>query len=153
MLVLYYNYKLQSKQKILSFIYVKKSNFIESKQYHWHCCKISALMQKSDPPQFCHYNCIFANIWYLILLIQLIIIVLRIFIFYKQRVLAYFWGRKDSAICASRNRSGACVSYCAVHMEWAINSLFMPTPLSFRPENDALFIKHKYAQDYVKWLN
>ena len=35
--------------------------------------------------------------------------------FYKQRVLANFWGRKDSAICASRKRSGAC--YCAVHME------------------------------------
>ena len=28
--------------------------------------------------------------------------------FYKQRVLANFWGRKDSAICASRKRSGAC---------------------------------------------
>ena len=66
-----------------------------------------ALMQKSDPPQFCHYKCIFANIWYLILLIQSIIIILRIFMFYKQRVLAYFWGRKDSAICASRKRSGA----------------------------------------------
>ena len=45
--------------------------------------------------------------------------------FYKQRVLANFWGRKDSAICASRKRSGAC--YSAVHMKWAINSLFMPT--------------------------
>ena len=37
--------------------------------------------------------------------------------FYKQHVLANFWGRKDSAICASRKRSGAC--YWAVHMEWA----------------------------------
>ena len=25
-------------------------------------------MYKSDPPQFCHYNCIFANNLYLILL-------------------------------------------------------------------------------------
>ena len=55
-------------------------------------------MYKSDPPQFCHYNCIFANIWYLIWLIQSIIIILCIFMFYKQRVLAGFWGRKDSAV-------------------------------------------------------
>ena len=74
--------------------------------------------------------------------------------FYKQRVLANFWGRKDSAICASRKRSGAC--YSAVHMKWAINSLFMPTALSFRPQKsakDALYIKHKYAQDEYNWLN
>ena len=55
-------------------------------------------MQNSDPPQFCHYKCIFANIWYLILLIQSSNIILRIFMFYKQRVLADFWGRKDSAV-------------------------------------------------------
>ena len=42
--------------------------------------------------------------------------------FYKQRVLANVWGRKDSTICASRKRSGAC--FGAVHMKWAINSLF-----------------------------
>ena len=81
-------------------------------------------MYKSDPPQCCYYISIFANIWYLIKLINSIIIILRVFMFYKQRVLANFWanfwGRKDSAICASRKRSGAC--YCAVHMEWAINS-------------------------------
>ena len=90
-------------------------------------------MYKSDPPQCCYYISIFANIWYLIKLIYSIIIILRVFMFYKQRVLANFWGRKDSAICASRKRSGACycavasrkrsgACYCAVHMEWAINS-------------------------------
>ena len=82
-------------------------------------------MYKSDPPQCCYYISIFANIWYLIKLIHSIIIILRVFMFYKQRVLANFWGRKDSANCASRKRRGAC--YCAVHMKWAINSLFMPT--------------------------
>ena len=88
-----------------------------------------AFMYKSDPPQCCYYICIFANIWYFIILIHSIIIILRVFMFYKQRVLANFWGRKDSAICASRKRSRAC--YCVVHMKWAINSLFMPTTLSF----------------------
>ena len=82
-------------------------------------------MYKSDPPQCCYYISMFANIWYLIKLIHSIIIILRVFMFYKQRVLANFWGRKDSANCASRKRRGAC--YCAVHMKWAINSLFMPT--------------------------
>ena len=43
-------------------------------------------------------NCIFANIWYLILSILSIIMILRIFMFYIQRVLADFWGRKDSAV-------------------------------------------------------
>ena len=66
-------------------------------------------MYKSDPPQCCYYISIFANIWYLIKLIHSIIIILRVFMFYKQRVLANFWGRKDSAICFinSRKRSGA----------------------------------------------
>ena len=57
-------------------------------------------MYKSDPPQCCYYISIFANIWYLIKLIHSITIILRVFMFYKQRVLANFWGRKDSAICA-----------------------------------------------------
>ena len=92
-------------------------------------------MYKSDPPQCCYYISIFANIWYLIKLIHSIIIILRVFMFYKQRVLANFWGRKDSAICASRKRSGAC--YSAERTKWAINSLFMPTALSFRPQKSA----------------
>ena len=94
-----------------------------------------ALMYKSDPHQCCYYISIFANIWYLIKLIHSIIIILRVFMFHKQRVLAIFWGRKYSTICASRKRSGAC--YCAEHMKWAINSLFMPTALSFRPQKSA----------------
>ena len=94
-----------------------------------------ALMYKSDLPQCCYYISSFANIWYLIKLIHSIIIILRVFMFYKQRVLANFWGRKESAICASCKRSGAC--YCAVHMKWAINSLFMLTTLSFRPQKSA----------------
>ena len=40
---------------------------------------------------------LYPNIWYLIKLIHSIIIILRVFMFYKQRVLANFWGRKDSA--------------------------------------------------------
>ena len=94
-----------------------------------------ALMYKSDPPQCCYYISIFANIWYLIKLIHSIIIILCVFMFYKQRVLANFWSRKDSAICACRKRSGAC--YCAEHMKWAINSMFMPPALSFRPQQSA----------------
>ena len=96
---------------------------------------ICFLMYKSDPPQSCYYISIFANIWYLIKLIHSITIILRVFMFYKQRVLANFWGRKDSATCASRKRSGAC--YCAEHMKWAMNSLFMPTALSFRHQKSA----------------
>ena len=71
-----------------------------------------------------------ANIWYLIKLINSIIIILRVFMFYKQRVLANFWGRKDSAICASRKRSGhyfpiwhLCTS--RTHLNVAIISLFL----------------------------
>ena len=55
--------------------------------------------------------------------------------FYKQRVLSYFCGRKDCSIFASRKRSSAC--YCAVHMEWAIKSFFMLTTLFFRPQKYA----------------
>ena len=79
-------------------------------------------MYKSDPPQYCYYISIFANIWYLIKLIHSIIIILRVFMFYEQRVLANFWGRKDSATCASSKRSGAC--YRAEHMKWAMNSCY-----------------------------
>ena len=95
----------------------------------WHWCTSRTHLNVAIISLF------FANIWYLITLIHSIIIILRVFMFHKQRVLANFWGRKDSAICASRKRSGAC--YCAVHMEWAINSLFMATTLSFRPQKSA----------------
>ena len=129
-----------------------KSTYTLCFQYFtiWHLCTSRThlnvtiwhlMFYKSDsatcasPPQCCYYISIFANIWYMIKLIHSITIILRVFMFYKQRVLANCWGRKDSAICASRKRSGAC--YCAVHMEWAINSLFMPTTLSFRPQQSA----------------
>ena len=56
-----------------------------------------ALMYKSDPPQCCYYISIFANIWYLIKLIHSITIILRVFMFYKQRVLANVWGCVGSA--------------------------------------------------------
>ena len=75
-----------------------------------------------------------ANIWYLIKLIHSIIIILRVFMLraHKQRVLANFWGRKDSAICASRKRS---VQYFTIwhlctsrtHLNVAIISVFLPT--------------------------
>ena len=102
-----------------------------------------ALMYKSDPPQSCYYISIFANIWYLIKLIHSIIIILRVFVFYKQRVLANFWGRKDSANCTSRKRRGAC--YCPVHIKWAINSLFMPTTYTLN-----LFSVFHYLALYVQ---
>ena len=89
----------------------------------WHLCTSRTHLNVAIISLF------FANIWYLNKLIHSIIIILRVLMFYKQRVLANFWGRKDSAICASRKRSGAC--NCVVHMKWAINSLFMPTTLSF----------------------
>ena len=73
-------------------------------------------MYKSDPPQCCYYISIFANIWYMIKLIHSITIILRVFMFYKQRVLANCWGRKDSAICARRKRSGFMLLRCAYGM-------------------------------------
>ena len=121
------------KQRVLANFWGRKDSAIcasrkRSGHYFtiWHLC---------TSRQCCYYISIFANIWYLIKLIHSIIIILRVFMFYKQRVLANFWGRKDSAICASRKRSGAC--YCAEHMKWAINSLFMPTALSFGPQKSA----------------
>ena len=95
----------------------------------WHLCTSRTHLNVAIISLF------LANIWYLIKLIHSIIIILRVFVFYKQRVLANVWGRKDSATCASRKRSGAC--YCAEHMKWAMNSLFMPTALSFRPQKSA----------------
>ena len=124
------------KQRVLANCWSRKDSAIcasrkRSGHYFtiWHLCTSRTHLNVAIISVF------LANIWYLIKLIFWIIIILRVFMFYKQRVLASFWGRKDSAICASRKRSGAC--YCAVHMEWAINSLFMPTTLSFRPQKSA----------------
>ena len=89
----------------------------------WHLCTIRTHLNVAIITLF------FANIWYLIKLIHSIIIILRVFMFYKQRFLANFWGRKDSAICASRKRSGhnftiwhLCTS--RTHLNVAIISLF-----------------------------
>ena len=89
----------------------------------WHLCTSRTHLNVAIITPF------FANIWYLIKLIHSIIIILRVFMFYKQRVLANFWGRKDSAICASRKRSGhyytiwhSCTS--RTHLNVAIISLF-----------------------------
>ena len=124
------------KQRVLANFWGRKDSAIcasrkRSGHYFtiWHLCTSRTHLNVAIITLF------FANIWYLIKLIHSIIIILRVFMFYKQRVLANVWGRKDSAICASRKRSGAC--YCAEHMKWAINTLFMPTALSFRPQKSA----------------
>ena len=124
------------KQRVLAIFWGRKDSAIcasrkRSGHYFpiWHLCTSRTHLNVAIISLF------LANIWYLIKLIHSIIIILRVFMFYKQRVLANVWGRKDSTICASRKRSGAC--FCAVHMKWAINSLFMPTTLSFRPQKSA----------------
>ena len=66
----------------------------------WHLCTSRTHLNVAIISLF------LANIWYLIKLIHSITIISRVFMFYKQRVLANCWGRKDSAICASRKRSG-----------------------------------------------
>ena len=60
-------------------------------------------LHTSDPPQCCYYICILANIWYLIKLIHSIIIILRVFMFYKQRVLAkLLWSKRQRDLCQSQ---------------------------------------------------
>ena len=124
------------KQRVLANFWGRKDSAIcasrkRSGHYFpiWHICTSRTHLNVAIISLF------LANIWYLIKLIHSIIIILRVFMFYKQRVLANFWGWKDSATCASRKRSGAC--YCAEHMKWARYSLFMPTALSFRPQKSA----------------
>ena len=124
------------KQRVLANFWGRKDSAIcasrkRSGHYFpiWHLCTSRTHLNVAIISLF------LANIWYLIKLIHSIIIILRVFMFYKQRVLANFWCRKDSATCASRKRNGAC--YCAEHMKWAMNSLFMPTALSFRPQKSA----------------
>ena len=124
------------KQRVLAKIWGRKDSAIcASRKRSGHCFTIWHLCTSRTHLNVAIISLFFANILYLNKLIHSIIIIFRVFMFYKQRVLANFWGRKDSAICASRKRSGAC--YCAEHMKWAINSLFMPTALSFRPQKSA----------------
>ena len=124
------------KQRVLANFWGRKDSAIcasrkRSGHYFpiWHLCTSRTHLNVAIISVF------LANIWYLITLTHSIIIILRVFMFYKQRVLANVWGRKDSATCASRKRCGAC--YCTVHMAWAMYSLFMPTTLSFRPQKSA----------------
>ena len=124
------------KQRVLANFWGRKDSAIcASRKRSGHYFPIWPLCTSRTHLNVVIISLFLANIWYLIKLFHSIIIILRVFMFYKQRVLANFRGRKDSTICASRKRSGAC--YCAVHMEWAINSLFMPTTLSFRPQKSA----------------
>ena len=124
------------KQRVLANFWGRKDSAIcASRKRSGHYFPIWHLYTSRTNLNVAIISLFLANIWYLIKLIYSIIIILRVFMFYKQRVLANVWGRKDSATCASRKRCGAC--YCAVHMEWAINSLFMPTTLSFRPQKSA----------------
>ena len=118
------------KQRVLANFWGRKDSVIcASRKRSGHNFTIWHLCTSRTHLNVAIISLLFANIWYLNKLIHSIIIILRVLMFYKQRVLANFWGRKVSAICASRKRSGAC--YCVVHMKWAINSLFMPTTLSF----------------------
>ena len=69
--------------------------------------------------------------------------------FDKQRVLANFWG----AICASRKRSGMLLR-CGYELSdkqfvYADHAVFSTLKVCW----DALYIKHKYAQDDYNWLN
>ena len=124
------------KQRVLANFWGRKDSAIcASRKRNGHYFPIWHLCTSRTHFNVAIISLFLANIWYLIKLIHWIIIILRVFMFYKQRVLANVWGRKDSTICASRKRSGAC--FCAVHMKWAINSLFMPTTLSFRPQKSA----------------
>ena len=107
-----------------------------------------ALMQNSDPPQCCHYNCIFANIWYLILLIQSFNIIFAHIYVFKQCVLADFWGRKDSAVGINKlfivhSMCTGAVIHAPLHLRLA-----QIAPL-FGSQN-AIFVKHKYAWEF--WL-
>ena len=70
--------------------------------------------------------------------------------FYIQRVLADFWGRKDSVhkkftLISYAQRSNMHRCACDWHKSrylFDLNSL-----------PNALFIKHKYAQDDYNWMN
>ena len=97
--------------------------------------------------EFCHYTCIFANILYLILLIQSITIILRIFMFYKQCILAELLGRKDSAVGINKLfiAHSTCTTQWYMHRcawDWHYRALF--------GSQNAIFVKHKYTWEC--WL-
>ena len=74
--------------------------------------------------------------------------------FYIYRVLADFWGRKDSVVGINKlfiahsymHSAVTCTAALAIGTSRAVFS----TPNVCQ---DALFIKHKYAQDDYNWMN
>ena len=74
--------------------------------------------------------------------------------FYIQRVLADFWGRKDKR---GRHKQIVYRSFhmhreetCTVALATGTNRAVFSTPYVCQ---DALFIKYKYAQDDYNWMN
>ena len=127
------------KQRVLANFWGRKDSAIcasrkRSGHYYtiWHLCTSRTHLNVAIISLF------FANIWYLIKLIHSIIIILRVFMFYKQRVLANFWGRKDSAICASRKRSGH-------YFTFGIYVQVGPTSM--------LLLYHYFLPTFDTWLN
>ena len=88
----------------------------------WHLCRI-----------WTHLNFAIVTVsqhWYLILLIQSFNIILRIFMFYKHRVVADFWGRKDSAVGINKwfiahsmcTASNTCTAALATGTNWSVQN-------------------------------
>ena len=112
------------------------------------------IMYKSGPPQFWYYNCIFANIWYLILLTQSIIIILRILIcLYTARLSRLLRSKRQRG----RNKQTVYRSFHILSAVTCTAALATGTSRAVFSTSkvcqDALFIKHKYAQDDYNWIN
>ena len=89
-------------------VYVKIHSYKTSYSYN-NPKGTPALMQNSDPPQFCHYIWIFAYIGYLIqtIILNMINQHSQVYLFFTNIA---FWDPNSAPICASRKCSGACVS-------------------------------------------
>ena len=96
-----------------------------------------------------NYNCMLANIWYLILLIQSFNTILHIFMFYKQCDLADFWGRKDSTVCIIKQ-----TVYRSFHVHSAMTHASLRLRLAqigaLSGSQNAIFVKHTYTWEC--WL-
>ena len=67
-------------------------------------------MQNSDPPQCCHYKCIFVYIGYLtqtLILNMINQVYSKVYLCFTNIA---FLDPNSAPICASRKRSGACVT-------------------------------------------
>ena len=62
-----------------------------------------------------------------------------------------FWDPNSAPICASRQRSGARVTVPMSDKQFDDANRFFSSTSNIC--SDALFIKYKYTQDDVKWLN